>query len=507
MNAMTLRFDDGDTQGLARFGYRRFPEAVFLTLSVENAAAARRWLAEAPVADAVLRPAPPSRALHVALSRPGLDRLGVPPAVVAGFSAEFLSGMAGEESRSRRLGDVGESRPEAWAWGGPGRSSDLLVLLYAQAGELPAFAERVERELAHSGLRLETRLQASNLSGVEPFGFKDGLSQPDIDFARRLPPGGPDRATYSNRLALGEVLLGYPNEYGKYTDRPVLPRDTPFAGALPAAEDAADRLDLGRNGSYLVLRQLRQDVRGFWQFLDQKAGYRPEERRHLAEAMVGRTLGGDPLVPLGSTVAGVGPDAEDVRYNQFTYEGDPLGERCPLGAHARRANPRNADLPGARGPLSRLSRMLALFGGQGVREDVVASARFHRMVRRGRPYGPRLSPEEAVRPAPAGDPERGLYFLCLNANLGRQFEFVQNAWIMSTSFGGLSEEGDPLLGSRAPLLGCPATDAFSLAAVQGVRPRLAALPRFVTVRGGAYFFLPGIRALRYIAAAGGGTES
>ena len=98
-------------------------------------------------------------------------------------------------------------------------------------------------------------------------------------------------------------------------------------------------------------------------------------------------------------------------------------------------------------------------------------------------------------------------FICLNANLARQFEFVQSAWMMGTKFAGLTEESDALLGNRAPLPGCPATDTFSIPQESGLASRLTAVPRFVTVRGGAYFFLPSLRAVRYLARLGNGTTS
>lgn len=114
-----------------------------------------------------------------------------------------------------------------------------------------------------------------------------------------------------------------------------------------------------------------------------------------------------------------------------------------------------------------------------------------------------MSPEDAVRPDRADGEERGLHFICLNANILRQFEFVQNAWIMGTKFNGLSGESDPLLGNREPLPGCPATDAFSIPRENTLPRRITGIPQFVTVRGGAYFFLPSLRALRYLASLGG----
>jgi deferrochelatase/peroxidase EfeB len=129
--------------------------------------------------------------------------------------------------------------------------------------------------------------------------------------------------------------------------------------------------------------------------------------------------------------------------------------------------------------------------------------RFHRILRRGRAYGSSLPVEEAIRPGGPDDDERGLYFIGLNANIARQFEFVQSAWLVGTKFGGLAEESDPLMGTRERIAGRPVADTFSLPQHTGVRRRLTGLPQFVTVRGGAYFFLPGIRALRYLTGFGG----
>ena len=119
----------------------------------------------------------------------------------------------------------------------------------------------------------------------------------------------------------------------------------------------------------------------------------------------------------------------------------------------------------------------------------------------GREYGPGLSPQDAVSLDPPDRRERGLHFICLNANIARQFEFLQNAWMSSLKFAGLSFESDPLVGNREPVPGCPMSDAFTLPREPGPARVLTGLPRFVTVRGGAYFFLPSLRALRYVAGA------
>jgi deferrochelatase/peroxidase EfeB len=302
---------------------------------------------------------------------------------------------------------------------------------------------------------------------------------------------------------LGEFLLGYPNEYGKYTERPLLPsEDDPWA-ELWRAEDQPALRDLGRNGVYLVFRQLHQKVHTFWSLLDQKAQGNPAQRRNLAEAMVGRRMGGEALAALSrEPVPGVGPKPDDIAYNQFTYDSDFFGERCPVGAHIRRANPRNADLPGKpQGILARLFRILGLKSSH-IAEDLVAATRFHRILRRGRKYGTTLEPEEAIGNRNADGDERGIHFIGLVANISRQFEFVQNAWMSGAKFAGFAGESDPLLGHRAPIPGCPASDGFSIPQPNGVNRRVTGLPQFVTVRGGAYFFLPSIRALRYLSRLG-----
>src|SRR6185369_14493378 len=140
-------------------------------------------------------------------------------------------------------------------------------------------------------------LSTSDMGGVEPFGFRDGISQPKIDWAGER-HATPDAETeYGNLVALGEFVLGYPNEYGQYTDRPLLDPAADPGAALPPAAGLRGMHDLGRNGTYLVLRDLRQDVRGFWQYLDKPADGSAEIRRKLAQAMVGREISGTPLLP------------------------------------------------------------------------------------------------------------------------------------------------------------------------------------------------------------------
>ena len=488
-----------DIQGLVRFGYKHHTEACFLLLCIKSREAARAWLAAASVASAVALDPPPPTVLQIALTSEGLRVLGVADDIIAGFSPEFVEGMSGNPNRERRLGDVGANEPMRWRWGAEPRLPHVLVALYATPGRLDDWQHAIEAQ-CKTGFERIACLRSSDLHDFEPFGFRDGISQPQPDWERQRAARDEERQSYTNLSCLGEFLLGYPNEYGGYTERPLLDLQRGAAPLLPRAEEAPDRADLGRNGSYLVMRQLRQDVSGFWRFLDGQAGGNPVVREKLAEAMVGRTLSGEPLtLSPGQVVAGNGT-APAADLNAFTYEADPQGLRCPLGAHIRRTNPRNADLPpGAPGLVSWLMRTLG-FDGEALRQDLVASTRFHRLLRRGREYGAAVPLSQALTGAQGGD-ETGLHFICLNANIGRQFEFVQGAWVMGTKFNGLSGESDPLLGHRLPYADGSPTDGYSIQQADGPDKRLAGLPQFVTVVGGAYFFLPGIRALRYLVTA------
>jgi Dyp-type peroxidase family len=376
----------------------------------------------------------------------------------------------------------------------------VLLLLYALPGYLDDWQRTLETQCS-AGFDILACLPSSDMQGIEPFGFTDGISQPTLDWERQRPAQDGEQLSYSNLSCLGEYLLGYPNEYGGYTERPLLdPRHDSHA-LLPRAEDAPELADLGRNGSYLVMRQLRQDVRGFWQFLDYQADGNPDRREALAAAMVGRTRQGLPLVAMTHETANVAAAANanaTPDLNAFNYDADPRGLRCPLGAHVRRSNPRNADLPaGEPGVVPWLQRTLG-FDAQALGQDLVASTRFHRLLRRGREYGATVTPEQAPVEASGGE-DPGLHFICLGANIARQFEFVQGAWIMANQFNGLPNESDPLLGTRIALPNGTRTDSFSMPQALGPDQKLTGLPQFVTVLGGAYFFLPGIRALRYLA--------
>jgi Dyp-type peroxidase family len=498
-------FDYTDVQGLVRFGYKKMTKASYALLRVKDAALARAWLRSAPVTSAVEVKPPPTTALQVALTAPGLEALAVAASVIAEFSHEFRGGMT-EESRSRQLGDVEANAPEHWSWGGPARVPHLVVMFFGEPGPFEPFVQTSKGPSWNDAFDTLACLDASDFGGVEAFGFADGISQPEIDWNQRLTVPR-TQLDYSNIVALGEFLLGYRSEYGKYTDRPLLD-DSAASANLPAAEDAPGKKDLGRNGTYLVFRQLQQDVRMFWQFALQQSGGDIAQAEKLASAMVGRTRSGNPLEPIQEQeIPGIHMTPGQKEQNRFTFDQDPAGSRCSFGAHVRRANPRNTDFPDRpRNVLTKLITMLG-FGPKGLHDDLISSVRFHRIVRRGREYGTKLDLEQALAPAPARNlnPESGLHFICLNANILRQFEFLQNAWLNSTKFSGLTGESDPLLGNRVALPGCPVTSDFTMQNSGGLRRWVSGLPQFIKVRGGAYFFMPGIKALRYFGQTGSST--
>jgi Dyp-type peroxidase family len=451
-----------DIQGLIARGYAELRAASYMLLQVDDPAAARAWLAG--LADDITpAPAHPAdSALNVAVTASGLRKLGLPAQAMTGFSNEFTAGMT-TSHRRRTLGDVGESAPEAWLWGGPNTPSiDVLLLLFARD---QATLEQRYLALSFAGVSEILKLDAvDDLDGREHFGFADGISQPTIDgLSSRVD-------TPPNTINAGEFILGYPNEYGRYTDRPRLDASADPTQLLAADVESSGKVDFGRNGAYVVFRQLSQDVHGFWQYVDQATGSDAEKRTWLAAKMVGRWPSGAPLT--------LSPDADDptlATANDFTYHyGDEFGLNCPIGSHVRRSHPRDMLDP-----------------NPGTAESVALDKR-HRLLRRGREYGPPVG--DRFSSPPPGDPDRGLYFICVVGNIARQFELIQHTWVNNSKFNGMYDEPDPLVANHA------ATSATFSVPAEPVRTRYTNVPNFVTVRGGGYFFLPGIRALRYLGA-------
>ena len=481
--------DFADMQALARFGHGRLVDSLFLLLTIKDRHEAGQWLKQHKVSSATKEQSPPDTALQIAFSPEGLTAMGLSDDVLQQFSQEFVAGMNGDENRSRRLGDVGSNAPSQWRWGHHDKDCIHIVLLsYAQEGAIDEYVDKLQDVIFDRAFTVIHTLPTDKLTAREPFGFIDGISQPTIDWQQNQRTDVHARSAYSNLLAPGEVVLGYPNEYGQLTRRPrVDPQKCLHASALPLAVDSPQHHDLGLNGSYLVIRQLCQDVDGFWRFVRKKAGADNEYAEYLAASMVGRHRDGKPLISQATEgIAGI--DNTDP-LNKFNYDNDLHGLQCPVGAHVRRSNPRTADFPpDTTGIVSRLFRMLG-FKRSSEYEDLVASSRFHRIVRRGRTFN-----QNDVQA-----PQQGLQFICLAGNILRQFEFIQSAWSISSAFAGTREQRDPITGHRQPRRSGAPTDSFMHSDEQQLPHKVVELPQFVTVCGGGYYFMPGLRAIHYLA--------
>jgi Dyp-type peroxidase family len=486
------RVEVADVQGLVARSYRDLHYAAYLPLAFADGMAARHWLEEIVprITPASLDSEAVKRlgsALNVAFTHSGLEKLGLSRNAVAGFSREFSEGMAGHDHRQRLLGDTGKATPSEWAWGGPRNPTiDAMLFVFAadQAGlDDLACLERA-RAAAH-GVHSLGPLATNWLDRKEHFGFDDGIANPRIaglvDESQK--PGETDI------IPAGELVLGYVNAYQRLPMSPTVDDDPRSRRHLPKAPadlaGLARPRDFGRNGSYVVMRQLEQNVKMFWEEVDRRAGGDARGRTLLAAKMVGRWPNGAPLTLHKDRE----PQSKAAREeNGFFYEHDLHGEMCPIGAHIRRTNPRDSLHPDPQ-------------------ESLKVSGR-HRLVRRGRSYGDPVSEDfspEAIlktrddRASTGTTPVRGLHFICFNSDIGRQFEFVQSAWMNNPKFGGLYCDPDPMVSPRPTTLdGRPEPNVFTM---QGcpVRTRERDVPEFVRTVGGSYLFMPGIRALQYLA--------
>ncbi|MBV1796109.1 hypothetical protein [Siccirubricoccus sp. G192] len=446
-----------DIQGMALRAYR-FPFGRHHLFRLAEAGAARAWLGRiaGQVATVAAVDREPDHTLNLALSWQGLMALGLPEQSLQSFPEAFRQGMA---ARAARLGDTGGNAPEHWdAPFGSGDAHLLATISAATAEARSGAAEALLASLPPAGLDLIDSLDVALLPGpdgrpvpVEHFGYRDGIGQPSIegsgiDAIRGQGTAGAGGAW--RPLKPGEFVLGQPDETGEIA-----------AGPQPEA--------LGRNGTYLVLRKLHQHVARFRAFLRTSAADAAEEEL-LAARLMGRWRSGTPLAvsPGGDDPAAA---ADAARNNDFSYAEDLKGVACPLGAHIRRMNPR-AGLSGPAG----------------------ASVNRHRVLRQGLPYGTAL-PAGAIADDGAG---RGAVIILINADIARQFEFVQKVWTNDGDFAGLGGEKDPIIGAN------DGTGSFTIPRSGQPRRRIPSLPAFVSTRGGEYFFLPGIRALHHLASAG-----
>jgi deferrochelatase/peroxidase EfeB len=519
---------DKQTQGIVVTGFSRLPagKALFLFCDgPEPVAGKGPWLQTlttvAPITASDGNTG--KRAAAIAFTWTGLGNAGLSPEALATFAEPFREGMY-QEDRLRRLGDrVKDKWQEPVIDGGPLWSGNILVggddgpregpalapglagdppqrelrqvttrttvhallLLYGEtAADVQAWADEVEEALAPHRVtvvhQLALDLQLDNNGiGREHFGFADGISQPipfgdpsgASDGTVVLSDGRPAPRDPWHGIPLGEILLGHTNAHAEEAPGPLVPDDGPARAANLQPEGAPEGfLNFGLNGSYMVVRELRQYVARFWQSLeDNAARIRADDpsATHvtadwLAERIVGRNIDGHLLCPGGSLPA----DEHNQPQNAFGFAKlDPHGHGCPAGSHVRRSNPRDGLAPDiASAP------------------TLLEAANNHRILRRGRKYGTTTTDRRMDDGA-----ERGLLFICLNADIARQFEFIQQTWMLNKNFATLYDETDPLVGPKG---------RFTIPE-QPLR-RIVDVQTFIQLAGGEYFFLPSLPALNYL---------
>jgi Dyp-type peroxidase family len=462
-----------DIQGFVLRGYN-MPCARFCFLHFPDAKSARHLLGQllpAVTTGQLWEGGKPQSTVNIAFTFKGLAALELPIATLISFPVEFQQGM---KARANILGDTGKNAPEHWdeLWR-EGHVHAWLAIHALTPAALDARHAELSALVTSTGVRLLDAQDAGSLvidgqlTTKEHFGYTDGFGNPDyLGVCRSTQPGQgkllPDGKTWAP-LATGELLLGYADE----------------AGELPVAPVPHI---LAANGTFMVYRKLHENVGTYRNFLNTWAARygssSDDAKEKLASKFIGRWRDGTPIES--------SPDAPDQAIvkdpnlnTDFTYGADASGSRCPIGAHVRRVHPRDA------------------FGFNG------KLVNRRRITRRGLPYGP-YTPEPPDPNAPLTQSEiatldstdRGVVFMVLNACLSRQFEFVQQQWISYGNDAHLGNEKDLLLGTHKE------GERFSIQGdATAANPPLfcTALPNFVELRGGDYFFLPSITALAMIA--------
>jgi deferrochelatase/peroxidase EfeB len=467
-----------DLQGNILRGYTNKPHVRYLILEVVERSAARRWLADSvsgrngvpQITSGDWGANRPDTCFNIGLTYEGLRALGTPSSSLEMFPNEFVEGMT---ARALKLGDVGASAPENWPE--PFDRPEWIHLIATIYAEKPEQLDTVQERTLADGKAfrlLGTREGHNFLGDFVHFGYRDNIMQPRFEGIHdplRYPDGQP-------LAPLGTVLLGYPTNLEGLTWRVPQP------------------VELGHNGTFNAFRVLKQDVAGFEDYLDEAGSFllnhplgnvllspaaeakicqilsvhdrRGALRELVAANLCGRWRDGTPLA--------LSADAPDPNVSRANFDYVGVGDsRCPHGAHIRRCNPR---------------------GGQIV-QRIANNSR--RLVRRGMPYGPPYKPAnpyDPTRPGDGDEPERGLLGNFIGASLGAQFEAMSCDWL------NLGLQDPRITGSNDPITGAndPDTSWFDLPLKSGDTIRLRRLPEFVSTRGGAYTFLPSLKAIEYL---------
>jgi Dyp-type peroxidase family len=463
---MGTALDLDDVQGNILNGYG-FGHAAHLLVHADTADAMRQCLGqvEGRVTNAARWPEGqrPPATLNIAISYRGFERLGLRPSLLARFPEAFRTST---RERAAGLGDVGPSSPEGWDEHlGTGHVHLVLTVCTQERENLRRERDELCREVeAIPGLTVADVQETHELSHRrEHFGYADGFSQPEIEgvdrpSSHRAPwdggVGSPVPDGGWNPIKLGEFLLGHPDEDDQVDTEP--------------------HPELVRNGTYVVYRKLEQNVPRFRELLAEASGQTGLPEELVAAKVMGRWRDGTPLAtqPLRTDSRDLTQAANEQPANDFRYLPDDRdGHVCPVGAHIRRANPRDA----------------LDFGGA-LRDSGRLTAR-HRIIRRGMPYGDPYDPDGDGD----GDGGRGLLFICYNADIVRQFETVQANWCNDGDTFGLGDDRDYFIG------GIGGSDRMTIPMPDG-RPKFVQVrPDLVVTRGSEYLFAPGMRALHALA--------
>jgi Dyp-type peroxidase family len=306
--------------------------------------------------------------------------------------------------------------------------ANLLQIVNQESDQFITIAEVIHRD---DGFVLRN----SDQKVIEHFGFRDGVSQPlfyrgDIEKERRFNPS--NFADWDPRAPLNLVLLKDP--FGKTSES---------------------------YGSYLVYRKLEQNVKAWNEDVGKLANTLTIDPNLARAYTMGRFQDGTPVVLTKDQLGG--PEAA---INNFNFQQDTTGSKCPFHAHIRKTNPRGdtGNLLPAKVPLE--------------------EERMHRIVRRGISYGE----SDLSTPPEQGS---GLLFMCFQADINNQFAFIQKSWSNSPGFIQQGTGGDPVIGPVIPL-----TETYNWPVPWGESTRTKAdFSHWVKLKGGEYFFAPSISFL------------
>ena len=525
---MISNMDLGDIQGniVKAYGRYGFPVARHIFYNVSSAEVGRQFVADiAPLVTTSVPWSNPSTippvALNVAFTYEGLRHLDVPEDTLHGFSDEFSMGM---KARRDIVGDTGPSHFSRWdpIWNAEehgeaqhvhilisinAKNDDILERRYQDVQRILAKAIATGNDVKGAGVTQLTGHRgagADNLpyqpaaalarSDKEHFGYSDGISGTFFRDCGEDPmlvvgggkPTGKDPRTIEGWAPLepGEFILGHADESGTY---PEAPRPPLFS----------------RNGTFLVYRKLHQNVASFNSYLEAEGSRFPGGKEALAAKFAGRWRNGAPLarfpteadanqfinevITLQERVRGkTATPPQQARLNElqlqfvaFDYVDDLEGAKCPFGAHTRRTNPRSALEFGQKGAFGKTPGALS---------------NRRRILRRGLPYG-------QVEEHPTDQGDHGVIMLILNADLSRQYEFVQQQWVNFGNDFRLANDKDPILGNHGFNQGCRATGRMVIEGDKQTNtpPYFCShMPTLVETRGGDYFFVPSMTCLRMI---------